>query len=72
MAKEKPIVVQGEVLADLSNANFKVLLDVNGYEIMCHASGNMRKNYIKVLPGDRVEIEMSPYDMTRGRITRRL
>ena len=72
MAKEKPIVVQGEVLADLSNANFKGLLDVNGSEIMCHPSGNMRKNYIKVLPGDRVEIEMSPYDMTRGRITRRL
>ena len=71
MAKEKPIVVQGEVLADLSNANFKVLLDINGSEIICHPSGNMRKNYIKVLPGDRVEIEMSPYDMTRGRITRR-
>ena len=72
MAKEKPIVVQGEVLADLSNANFKVLLDVNGSEIMCHPSGNVRKNYIKVIPGERVEIEMGAYDVARGRITRRL
>ena len=63
--------MKGRVLEALSNANFKVELD-NGMEIICHLSGKMRMNYIKVLPGDTVGIEMSPYDLTKGRIYKRL
>ena len=63
--------MKGRVLDALSNANFKVELD-NGMEIICHLSGKMRMNYIKVLPGDTVGIEMSPYDLTKGRIYKRL
>jgi len=72
MSKEKLIVQEGEVTEVLPNVMFRVRLDVNGMVILCQSSGNMRRNYIKVLVGDRVRIEMSPYDMTRGRIIARL
>ena len=65
------IEVKGTVLEALSNANFKVELD-NGIQVICHLSGKMRMNYIKVLPGDAVVVEMSPYDLTKGRISKRL
>lgn len=64
------IEVNGTVIEALSNANFKVELD-NGMQIVCHLSGKMRMNYIKVLPGDSVCVEMSPYDLTKGRISKR-
>lgn len=63
--------MKGRVLDALSNANFKVELD-NGMEIICHLSGKMRMNYIKILPGDTVGVEMSPYDLTKGRIYKRI
>ena len=69
--KENFIVVEGTVIEALSNAMFKVELD-NGHEIICHLAGKLRMNYIKVLPGDRVRIEISPYDLTKGRISHRL
>ena len=72
MSKEKLIVQEGEVTEVLPNVMFRVRLDVNDMIILCQSSGNMRCNYIKVLVGDRVRIEMSPYDMTRGRIIARL
>lgn len=72
MAKEKLIILEGEVTETLPNTMYRVRLDINDLVILCHASGNMRKNYIKVLVGDRVQLEMSPYDMTRGRIIKRL
>ena len=68
MAKEKPIEVDGEIKETLPNANFRVVLD-NGHEILAHVSGKMRMNYIKLLPGDKVKLEMSPYDLSKGRIT---
>lgn len=64
------IIMEGLVLEALSNANFKVQLD-NGLEIICYLSGKMRMNYIKILPGDRVGIELSPYDLSKGRIYKR-
>jgi translation initiation factor IF-1 len=67
MAKEDLIKQDGEVTEALSNANFKVRLQ-NGHIILATISGKMRMNYIKILPGDRVSVEMSPYDLTRGRI----
>ncbi len=71
-AMEKEIVkFEGEVLESLPNATFKVELE-NGHEILAHISGRMRVNYIKLLPGDKVMVEMSPYDLTKGRIIRRL
>lgn len=72
MAKEKLIVVEGEVMEVLPNVMFRVKLDVNDAIILCQSCGNMRRNYIKVIVGDRVRVEMSPYDMTRGRISARL
>lgn len=72
MAKEKPIVLQGEVTESLPNVMFRVKLDINDQVILCQTSGLMKKNFIKVIVGDRVELEMTPYDMTRGRITKRL
>lgn len=72
MTKEKPIVLQGEVTESLPNVMFRVKLDVNDQIILCQTSGLMKKNFIKVIVGDRVELEMTPYDMTRGRITKRL
>tara|TARA_A100001037_G_scaffold249041_1_gene231602 strand:- start:191 stop:406 length:216 start_codon:yes stop_codon:yes gene_type:complete len=68
MAKEKPIEVDGEIKETLPNAMFKVTLD-NGHEIIAHVSGKMRMHYIKILPGDKVKLEMSPYDLSKGRIT---
>ena len=68
MAKEEPIKQDGEIIEALPNAQFRVELD-NGHEILAHVSGKMRMYYIKILPGDRVAVEMSPYDLTKGRIT---
>jgi len=70
MAKEEAIVVEGKVLETLPNAMFKVELP-NGHEVLAHVSGKMRMHYIRILPGDSVTIELSPYDLTRGRITYR-
>ena len=71
MAKEEPIEVEGKVLEALPNAMFKVELD-NGHKVLAHVSGKMRMNFIRILPGDRVKMELSPYDLTRGRITFRV
>ena len=71
MAKSQPIIVEGTVTQALPNVMFRVELD-NGITILCVASGKMRQNYIKVIEGDRVRVEMSPYDLTRGRIVTRL
>ena len=71
MAKDKDIIeVEGTVLESLPNAQFKVKLDT-GQEILAHISGKMRKYYIRILLGDRVKLDLSPYDLTRGRITYR-
>ncbi|HET9199894.1 MAG TPA: translation initiation factor IF-1 [Dehalococcoidia bacterium] len=70
MAKKEAIEVEGTVKEPLPNAMFKVELP-NGHEVLAHISGKIRLNYIKVLPGDRVLVELSPYDLTRGRITYR-
>lgn len=70
MAKEEPIEIEGEVLESLPNAMFKVKLD-NGHEVMCHVSGKIRKNNIRILVADTVTVELSPYDLTKGRITYR-
>lgn len=71
MAKEDVIEMEGSIQQSLPNAMFTVKLE-NGHEILAHISGRMRKNFIKILPGDRVKVELSPYDLTRGRITYRL
>ncbi len=71
MSKQDVLKMNGKVLEALSNAMFKVELD-NGHEIIAHISGKMRMNYIKIVPGDKVLIEVSVYDPTKGRITRRL
>ncbi len=70
MPKEEPIEVEGTIKEALPNAMFKVELD-NGYEVLGYISGKMRKHYIRILPGDRVKIQLSPYDLTRGRIVYR-
>ena len=70
MEKEKPIAVEGRVTESLPNAMFRVRLE-NGHEILAVISGKMRMHYIKILVGDRVTVEMSPYDLTKGRITYR-
>lgn len=70
MAKEDTIQLEGEVLDAMPNAMFRVKLE-NGHEIIAHISGKMRKFYIRILPGDRVTVEISPYDLTKGRITYR-
>jgi translation initiation factor IF-1 len=70
MAKEEPIDVEGEVVEALPNAMFRVKLD-NGHVVLAHISGKMRMHYIRILPGDRVTVELSPYDLSRGRITYR-
>ncbi|HOZ47689.1 MAG TPA: translation initiation factor IF-1 [Candidatus Hydrogenedentes bacterium] len=70
MQKEEAIEVEGKVLEPLPNAMFRVELN-NGHKVLAHISGKMRLNFIRILPGDRVKIEMSPYDLTRGRITYR-
>jgi translation initiation factor IF-1 len=70
MAKQASIEIDGVIKEALSNAMFKVELE-NGHVIVAHISGKMRMNYIKILPGDRVKLDMSPYDLTKGRITYR-
>ena len=67
MAKEDVIEVEGVVVEALPNTNFKVELE-NGHQILAHISGKLRMNYIKILPGDKVKVELSPYDLSRGRI----
>jgi translation initiation factor IF-1 len=67
MPKEGAIEVTGSVLETLPNAMFRVQLD-NGHKVLAHISGKMRMHYIKILPGDKVRVELSPYDLTRGRI----
>ena len=70
--KEKGIELEGTVLENLPNARFRVKLDEgDGMELLAHVSGKMRMNYIRILPGDRVRVEVSPYDLTRGRIVYR-
>ena len=71
MAKVEAISVEGVIITALANTQFMVKLD-NGHDVLCHISGKMRRNFIKVIPGDRVEVEISPYDLTKGRIARRL
>ena len=68
MAKEDVIEVEGTVVETLPNTNFKVELE-NGHQILAHISGKLRMNYIKILPGDKVKVELYQYDLTRGRIT---
>ncbi|CAB5087909.1 Translation initiation factor 1 [Olavius algarvensis associated proteobacterium Delta 3] len=70
MAKEEAIQVQGTVVEILPNAMFRVELE-NGHKILAHISGKMRMHFIKILPGDTVTVELSPYDLSRGRITYR-
>ncbi len=67
MPKEEPIVVEGTIVEQLPNATFWVKLD-NGHQILAHVSGKMRMHFIRILPGDKVSVEISPYDLTRGRI----
>ncbi len=68
--KEEAITVEGKVLETLPNAMFRVEL-ANGHRVLAHVSGKMRMNFIRILPGDTVTMELSPYDLSRGRITRR-
>jgi translation initiation factor IF-1 len=70
VAKEQAITVEGKVIEPLPNAMFKVELE-NGHKVLAHISGKMRMHYIKILPGDRVTLELSPYDLSRGRIVYR-
>jgi len=70
VAKEEAIQMAGEVIEALPNAMFRVKLE-NDHEIICHVSGKIRMHYIRILPGDQVTVEMSPYDLTKGRITYR-
>ncbi len=68
MSKEDVIAIEGVVVEKLPNAMFKVELE-NGHQVLAHISGKLRKNFIRILPGDKVTMEMSPYDLTKGRIT---
>ena len=71
MSKEDVIDVEGVVTDALPNAMFKVQLE-NGHEVLSHVSGKLRMNYIRIVPGDKVKLEMSPYDLSKGRITWRV
>jgi translation initiation factor IF-1 len=71
LPKEDALVMEGTIVTALPNTQFTVELE-NGHKVLAHISGRLRKNYIKILPGDRVRIEISPYDLTKGRITYRL
>lgn len=71
MPKEEPIEVEGVVVETLPNAMFRVELE-NGHRVLAHVSGKMRMHFIKILPGDKVTVELSPYDLTRGRIIYRV
>lgn len=68
--KEEAIITEGEIVENLPNAMFRVKLD-NGHVVLAHVSGKMRMFYIRIVPGDRVTVELSPYDLGRGRITKR-
>ncbi len=70
MAKEQPIKVDGTIIETLPNATFRVELE-NGHQVLAHISGKMRMHFIKILPGDKVTLELSPYDLSRGRIVYR-
>lgn len=70
MGKQDIIKIDGSVLETLPNASFRVKLD-NGHVVLAHISGKMRMHYIRILPGDKVQVELTPYDLTRGRITYR-
>jgi len=70
LAKEDAIEMEGTVIEPLPNAMFRVELE-NGHKVLAHISGRMRMHYIRILPGDKVTVELSPYDLTRGRITYR-
>jgi translation initiation factor IF-1 len=70
MAKEEALLVQGKVTQALANTQFRVKLE-NGHEVIAHIAGKMRKNFIRILPGDVVTVAISPYDLTKGRITYR-
>ena len=70
MAKEEAFLVQGKVMQALANTQFRVKLD-NGHEIIAHIAGKIRKNFIRILPGDIVTVSISPYDLNKGRITYR-
>ncbi|ARN75785.1 MULTISPECIES: translation initiation factor IF-1 [Oceanicoccus] len=70
MAKEEQLEMEGEVIDTLPNTTFKVRLE-NGHEVIAHISGKMRKNYIRILTGDKVRVELTPYDLSKGRITYR-
>ena len=70
MAKEEAIQVEGEVVEALANTQFRVVLE-NGHKVMAHIAGKMRRHFIKIVPGDRVVVEVSPYDLNRGRIVYR-
>ncbi|MEE3368734.1 MAG: translation initiation factor IF-1 [Planctomycetota bacterium] len=69
--KEEALEVEGVVTQALANTRFRVRLDSGGAEIMAHVAGRMRKHFIRIVPGDRVKVELSPYDLTKGRITYR-
>jgi translation initiation factor IF-1 len=69
--KEEKIEVEGEVVEALPSLMFRIQLDGGDHKVLAKISGKMRKNYIRILPGDRVKVELSPYDLTRGRITYR-
>jgi translation initiation factor IF-1 len=71
VAKQDVIEIEGKILESLPNAMFRVELE-NGHQILAHISGKIRKHFIKILPGDKVKVELSPYDLTRGRITYRM
>lgn len=68
MAKEETIQMQGEVTETLPNATFRVKLE-NGHDVLAHISGKMRMHYIRILPGDKVTVDLTPYDLSRARIT---
>ncbi len=70
MAKDEMIEAEGRVKEALANTQFRIVLD-NGHEVIAHIAGRMRKNFIRIIPGDRVRVEISPYDLTRGRIVYR-
>lgn len=67
MPKEEAIVLEGTVVETLANTKFRIQIE-SGHQILAHISGKMRRNYIRIIPGDRVTVEVSPYDLTRGRI----
>lgn len=69
--KEKGLEVTGVVTQALANTRFRVTLDEGGHEVIAHVAGRMRKNFIRIVPGDKVKVELSPYDLTKGRITYR-